>query len=248
MLYQSNGESRTKLKAVPRKAAVKGGKGRRFQVDLEPRDVLAGDELFAELAKFGFSGEPFRAQMAVLTIERFIMKKLAEGCQIDLDLVSFVPRLSGALSVRDVDPESDGLYVQGAVTGRAKVRHAIRDKVEAVNVLAKKFIRIYNLFDEATQQFDEISVDHTLSIVGHDIPIDITRPDEGFWLEKRSGHRNRKPRPVQKAEILETHAHDAKIVFREPIPRGKYTLVVGTRCGEGGDYKLRRTGHPVAVV
>ena len=88
MLYQSNGESRTKLKAVPRKAAVKGGKGRRFQVDLEPRDVLAGDELFAELAKFGFSGEPFRAQMAVLTIERFIVKKLAEGCQIDLLLMA----------------------------------------------------------------------------------------------------------------------------------------------------------------
>ena len=30
MLYQSNGESRTKLKAVPRKAAVKGGKGSNF--------------------------------------------------------------------------------------------------------------------------------------------------------------------------------------------------------------------------
>ena len=59
--------------------------------------------------------------------------------------------------------------------------------------------------------------------------IDTTRLDEGFWLKKRSGHWNRKPRPVQKAELLETHTHDAKIVFREPIPRGKYTLVASTR-------------------
>ena len=248
MLHQLNGKSRTKLKAIPRKAAVKSGKGRRFQVDLEPTNILSGDELFSELAKFGFSGEPFQAQMALLTIERFIEMKLAEGCQIDLGLVSFVPRLSGALSVRDADPESDGLYVQGTVTGRAKLRQAIRDKVEAVNVLAKKFIRIHNLFDETTRKFDEIAAGHTLSIIGQDIAIDTTRPDEGFWLEKRSGHWNRKPRPVQKAELLETHTHDAKIVFRAPIPKGKYTLVVATRCGEGGDYKLRRTGHPVAVV
>ena len=248
MLHQLNGKSRTKLKAIPRKAAVKSGKGRRFQVDLEPTNILSDDELFSELAKFGFSGEPFQAQMALLTIERFIEMKLAEGCQIDLGLVSFVPRLSGALSVRDADPESDGLYVQGTVTGRAKLRQAIRDKVEAVNVLAKKFIRIHNLFDETTQKFDEITAGHVLSIVGHDIAIDTTRPDEGFWLEKRSGHWNRKPRPVQKAELLETHTHDAKIVFRAPIPKGKYTLVVATRCGEGGDYKLRRTGHPVKAV
>ena len=248
MLHHLNGQSRTKLKAIPRQTAVKGGQARRFQVDLEPTNILSGDELFAELAKFGFSGEPFQAQMALLTIERFIEMKLAEGCQIDLGLVSFVPRLSGALSTRDADPESDGLYVQGTVTGRAKLRQAIRDKVEAVNVLAKKFIRIHNLFDETTRKFDEITAGHTLSIIGQDIAIDTARPDEGFWLEKRSGHWNRKPRPVQKAELLETHAHDAKIVFREPIPRGKYTLVVATRCGEGGDYKLRRTGHPVKAV
>ena len=248
MTHQHYGNSHTTLKAIARKAAVKSGKSRRFQVDLEPKGVLAGEELIAELAKYGFSNIPIKAETALLTIEKFIEEKLTEGYQIDLSLVSFVPRLSGALSTRDADPETDGLYVQGTVTGRAKLRNALKDKVEAVNVLAKKFIRIHNLFDMVSKRFDEITADHTLSIVGHDIAIDPNCPDEGFWIEKRSGHWNRRPRPVQKAEIIESHAHDAKIVFREPILRGKYTLVVCTRCGEGKDYKLRRIGHPVTAI
>ena len=248
MAHQHYGHSRTTLKAIARKAAVKSGTARRFQVDLEPKGILSGEELIAELAKFGFDNEPIRAETALLTIEKFIEKKLSEGYQVDFSLASFVPRLSGALSARDADPETDGLCVQGTVTGRAKLRNAIKDKVEAVNVLAKKFIRLHNLFDLVTERFDEITAGHALSIIGHDIAIDPNCPDEGFWIEKRSGHWNRPSRPVQKAELIESHAHDAKIVFREPIPRGKYTLVVCTRCGEGKDYKLRRTGHPVTAV
>ena len=38
-----------------------------------------------------------------------------------------------------------------------------------------------------------------------------------------------------------------QIVFRDPIPRGEYNLVVSTRCGDGRDYALRRIGHPVTV-
>ena len=72
----------------------------------------------------------------LLTIEKFIEKKLAEGFQVDLSLASFVPRLSSALSARDADQETDGLCVQGTVTGRAKLRNAIKDKVEAVTPLA----------------------------------------------------------------------------------------------------------------
>ena len=34
----------------------------------------------------------------------------------------------------------------------------------------------------------------------------------------------------------------AKIVFRDPIPRGEYNLVVSARCGDGRDYTLRASG------
>lgn len=248
MTHRTRFDTRTQLKALPRTAAIKNGKARRFQVDLELKGVLSGDELIAELAKCGFNNSTIQAHTALLVVEGFIEQKLAEGFQVDLGLASFVPRLSGALSTRDADPETDGLYVQGTVNARAKLRHALKDKVEASNVLAKKFIRLYNVLDTDTHRFDEIEAGHTLSVTGHDIAIDKDSPDEGFWIEKRSGRWNRKPRLVQKAEVIESSCDDAKIVFRDPIPRGKYTLVVGTRCGEGRDYKLRRVGHPVKAI
>lgn len=241
-------KSRTQLQAIPRESAVKGGKVRRFQVDLKPKGILEGEDLTEALAKYGFGGETARARMALIMLEGFIVEKLSEGYRIDTDLVSFMPRLSSALSKRDVDPESDGAYVQGSVSARGKLRHALREKVEAVNPLARRFLRIFNVFDQEAGRFDEIETGHTLSLVGHDITIDRTSPDEGVWLEKRSGHWNRKSKFIQRAELLESTPTGCKVVFREPIPSGKYNIVVGTRCGDGRDYQLRRIGHPVTAV
>ena len=241
-------KKRIQLKAVPRKTAVKGGKNRRFQVDLEPRGTLAGEDLIRELAKYGFVGEFVKAEMALMLVEGFIEEKLSEGYRLDLKLVSFSPRISGALSTRDADPETDGLYVQGGVSARARLRHMLRNRIEAVNPEAKKVIRIRRVVDETANRVDEIAAGHVLSITGQDIEIDKNSPDEGFWLEKRSGHYLHKAKFIQRAEIVETTPLVAKIVFREPIPRGKYTLVVSTRCGEGHDYTLRRIGHSVTVV
>ena len=47
--------------------------------------------------------------------------------------------------------------------------------------------------------------------------------------------------------VLESDPIAAKIVFRDPIPRSEYNLVVSTRCGDGRDYTLRRIGHPITV-
>lgn len=248
MSSYSGNKKRTQLQAIPRESAVQGGKARRFQVDLKPKGVLEGEDLTEALAKYGFGGETARARMALIMLEGFIVEKLSEGYRIDTDLVSFTPRLSSALSKRDADPESDGVYVQGSVSARGKLRHALREKVEAVNPLARRFLRIFNVFDQEAGRFDEIEAGHTLSLVGHDIMIDQTSPDEGVWLEKRSGHWNRKPKFIQRAELLESTPTGCKVVFREPIPRGKYNIVVATRCGDGLDYQLRRIGHPVTAV
>lgn len=99
---------------------------------------------------------------------------------------------------------------QGAVKARDSYRQSMRSRIEPVNALAKRFIRIYNTLDLDTQATNEIVPNHIISVSGHDI---IT----------------------------------AKIVFRDPIPRGEYNLVVSTRCGDGRDYALRRIGHPVTV-
>lgn len=248
MTHLQKGRSRIPLKAVPRPAAVKIGKNRRFQVDLETRGVLSGDELVSTLAEFGFNGDVLRARMAIMVLEEFIEKKLSEGYQVDLGLASFVPRLSGALTTRDADPESDGLYVQGTVSARSKLRQALKDKVDAVNVLARKAIRIFNVLDLDTQRMDEIEAGHTLSVAGQDIAVDADSSDEGFWIEKRSGRRGQKASRIQKAKVLQSDTGMAKIVFPEPIPCGTYNIVVYTRCGEGHAYKLQHVGHPVRAV
>ena len=242
-----NGHVRTTLKVVPRTAAVKTGVSRRFQASLALKGNLAGDELVEQLAQYGFDGQSARARYALMTIEAFIEKKLAEGYQLDLKLASFYPKLSGALSARDEDPETDGLYVQGAVTARMPLRHALKNKVEAVNPSSAKSLRIFNCLDVENKTFDEIEIGHVVSVVGHDISIDPRSAEEGYYLEKRSGRRFGKPKMIQKAEILESARDSAKIVFHESVPSGKYNLVVMTRCGETHDYKLRRIGHPIRV-
>ena len=123
----------------------------------------------------------------------------------------------------------------------------MRSRIEPVNALAKRFIRIYNTLDTETGATDTIVPNHTISVSGHDIVVDPTKSDEGFWLEKRDGRRFHKPKVIQQAEVLESDPITAKIVFHDPIPRGEYNLVVSTRCGDGRDYALRRIGHPVTV-
>lgn len=60
-----------------------------------------------------------------------------------------------------------------------------------------------------------------LSVSGRDIFIDQASSDEGVWLEKRSGHWGKKPKFIQRAEVLESKQALCKVVFREPIPRGR---------------------------
>lgn len=243
----AKGQNRLKIKANPRAKAFGIGNHRRFQVDLELKGTLSGDQLRDELAKFGYEGNTVQAARALMTIEAFIQAKLAEGWQLDFELASFYPLLSGGLTARDVDPETDGLYVQGAVRARRRLGDALKDQVEAINPLARRTVRLFNVFDRATEKFDVIVSGHELSVSGRDIAIEPTREDEGFWLEKRSGRWNKAPKQIMKAKVLRSDLTAADIVFPEaPVP-GKYNLVVCTRCGDGPDYKVRRIGHPVTV-
>ena len=238
---------RTKLDVVPRTVAATDKPGRRFQAHLKLRGKLADKELTRRLAEEEFNGNTSEAMKALLSIESFIERHVAEGWQVDLGLASFYPTLSAALTARDVDPESDGVFIQGEVKARDSYRQSMRPRIEPVNALAKRFIRIYNTLDLDTQATDEIVPNHAISVSGHDIIVDTTKSDEGVWLEKRNGRRFHKSKVIQQAEVLESDLITAKIVFRDPIPRGEYNLVVSTRCGDGRDYALRRIGHPVTV-
>ena len=113
-------------------------------------------------------------------------------------LSSVSPRLSGGLSSRSADPESDGLHVRGAVKARRRLVNAPTRKLVAVNVMPSARIKVYDVMDVDNGKTGVISVNHRLIMHGDCIPITPGKPDEGIWLEKR-----RKGK-VSMAEILKS--------------------------------------------
>ena len=87
-----------------------------------------------------------------------------------------------------------------------------------------------------------ISVNHRLIMHGDCIPITPGKPDEGIWLEKR-----RKGK-MSMAEILKSDHTAAEFVFHDVVPRGKYFVVIGSRCAKGDDFRVIRARHEVRVV
>ena len=119
-------ERRNSIKAVARKTAMGG----LFQAALKPVDVLTMDDIADRWATY--SGQPRgMAKSHLMGFESFILDQLAEGYRLDLGLVSFYPRLSGGLSSRDADPESDGLFVRGAVKARRALVNGLKLRLVA---------------------------------------------------------------------------------------------------------------------
>ena len=113
--------NRRQIKVKPRAITV-GGK---FQADLEPVDIVTEKDIVTGWAtNAGLT--PIMAQTALTSLEGYILQELGKGKRLDFNLVSFYPRLSGALSSRDSDPESDGLYVRGAVKARRALVNGLK--------------------------------------------------------------------------------------------------------------------------
>ena len=157
-------------------------------------------------------------------------------------MVSFYPRLSGGLSSRNADPVADGLSVRGSVKARRALVNAPKKKLEAVNELPSVRVRLFSVTDQVTGEVDVISPGHQLVVYGDNIPIDTDKPDEGIWLEKR-----RKGK-VATATVRKSAGTQAEFFFRDSVPDGKYFVVVGSRCGQGNEYRVVRARHEVKVV
>jgi len=224
-----------------REKAVVSGAKQAFQAEIVPNAVLSGKELYEKIGNRTAFGAA-RAELAVCMLENFIKEELAEGNRLDFGLVSFYPRLSGALPTRDADPASEGIGVFGAVKARRELKDAVRGKLDPENELSNVRPRLYGAWDEETKAENVIVAGHVIQLSGRDIPIVTSRPDEGVWLEKRTRGK------VASAEVLESQLTSAKVVFHETPSRGKYTLVVGTRCGKGVDFKVRRCLLDVRVL
>ena len=233
-------QKRQQIKVKPRATTVSG----KFQADMEPTDILSETNIVARWAE-NAGLKPIMAQAALTSLEGFILQELAKGRRLDFNLVSFYPRLSGALSSRDSDPESDGLFVRGAVKARRTLVNGLKNRLEAENGLAVSRPRISNILDRAINKFDVIASGHVLSAVGTEIKIDLSRDDEGIWLEKEA---RKGSVTIARARILDTSHINTEFTFDEPIPRGKYFVTIRSRCGRGTEYQVLRGRHEVTAL
>ena len=106
-------DARTKIKAITREKDAAG----KFQTNLTPNATLEGKELIERWADFSRLNAA-QAETTLVLLKGFILDELAKGNKLDFELVSFYPRLSGALPSRDSSPDAEGLYVRGAVKAR----------------------------------------------------------------------------------------------------------------------------------
>lgn len=245
-----NERAKVNIKVANGKCQAEGKEGRSFQARVVPNDTLQGDSLVEKLVQGDYFGSAAQARNAISNIEEFILAELKKGNRIDFPFASFYPRLSSALSARNVDPEEDGVSVLGAVKATHKLVKALRDSVEAINPAANEpYIRIIAVYNVDADKNDLIRKGEKIEIHVRNIVIDSAHEDECIILEKRSGKRRRQNRFVAKAEIVE-RSDDGRIyvVFNDDIPCGKYVLVAKTRAGRSTDYALRRIGHPVGVA
>ena len=148
-------QKRIKIKAVTREKDAAG----KFQTNLTPNATLEGKELIERWADFSRLNAA-QAETTLVLLKGFILEELAKGNKLDFGLVSFYPRLSGALSSRDSSPGAEGLYVRGAVKARRPLMNGLKDKLEAVNGLTTVQAHIYNVFDKTAKRFDVLATGH----------------------------------------------------------------------------------------
>ena len=206
----------------------------KFQADIEPVDVLGIDEIAERWSKNDVVS-PSMAKTMIRSLEEFVVNALADGYQLNFGLVSFYPRLSGALPSRDSDPDSEGLFVRGAVKARSPLMNGLKDKLDAVNKLSPVRPRLFSVFDKDGEEYDTIAAGHAISAIGYDIQIDSSDPDEGVWLERRTNHGYQK---VLKARVEHSDPGRVEFVVEGDLPPRKYAVAVYTRSGRGKDYKV----------
>ena len=233
-------QKRRQIKVNPRATTVSG----KFQADLEPVDTLAGDDLTQRWAE-SVGLTPILAKTMLTGLEGFILQELSQGRRLDFNLVSFYPRLSGALSSRDSDPESDGLFVRGAVKARRALVYGLKRSLEAENGLAVTRPRIANILDKTVNKHDVLAAGHELSAVGREFQIDLSREDEGVWLEKETRKGTIK---IARARVLKSSQINTEFIFDDPIPRGKYFVTICSRCGRGPEYRVIRCRREVTAL
>lgn len=230
-----------KLKVNVRNAASAG----KFQTHLVPDEVL-DENAIVQAWSAGAAINATMARTMLASLEGFIVESLQSGLQLNFNLVSFYPRLSGALSARNADPEKDSLHVRGAVKARRPLVNCVKGRLQAVNAVETDSPGIFNILDRDADRFDVVAAGHMLSAIGHDLVFDRSRDDEGVWLEAR--RKRQGIVRIAKARVTAMENDHVEFVFDDPIPAGSYFVSFYTRCGNGPGYDAMRACRQVKAI
>lgn len=228
-----------------RNKTPKAAKSVCFQSSLEPNRTYAGESLYREFSEF-CNRKPAEIESFIKLIEGFILEQLKKGNRLDFGLVSFLPRLSGAMKTKDGDPEEQGLFVRGSVKPRKKLMESLDRHLEPINRQGpRQRIRLYGTTDREQQHmYDKIRIGEPfVALASTLVSFDPKMEDEGLFLENKRG------KVFGKAEMLNVGENqDFEAIFRGNIPAGNYILIAQTRCGKGPGYDLRRARAKIRVV
>ena len=229
--------TRTKVKVKARAKPFANGC---FQADIEPNAVLDIEDVAKGWAAQAMIN-PAVAESMIRSLEGYILGELGRGKQLNLGLVSFYPRLSGSLPKRDSNPEDAGLFVRGAVKARKRLMNGPSASVVAVNAVSSKRTTIDGVYYEGSDRGEPIRTGVEIIVAGPSIPVVAGREDEGVWLEsKRKGK-------VAKGRVVESTPTALRVIFDELPAKGKYFLVVATRCGRDETLEPIRCRAEVSV-
>lgn len=211
-----------------------------YQTDIVPNAVLDMEDIAKGWAEQS-AMRPGFAKSMVESLEGYILDELGKGNQLSFGLVSFYPRLSGNLEMRDSNPATEGLYVRGAVKARRKLMSGLKGGLVAVNAISSIRTVITGVYYEGASRHEPIKAGMEITVCGESISVVEGREDEGVWLEaKRRGK-------VAKGRIVESTPTALRVVFDELPAKGKYFLVVATRCGRDVSLKPVRCRAQVSV-
>ena len=80
--------------------------------------------------------------------------------------------------------------MRGAIKARRTLVNGLKNRLEAENGLAVSRPSISNILDRTINKFDVIASGQVLSAVGTEIKIDLSRDNDGIWLEKETRTRD----------------------------------------------------------
>lgn len=171
---------------------------------------------------------------------RIVENALREGKKVYLNGVAVELGLRGTFASVDeaFDPEKHRLVATSHTYG--DFLHCLADAVpeNAVKGGNPTLSRV----NEQGQDDEVVAGGGELTITGRDLAPDASAADEGVFLASvKTGER------IASAEVLSSNLVEVVCRFSELPPPGRHRLVVATRCGMGGAYKVVEAGREVEV-